>query len=155
MMLPSFKHFRAPLLGIPFIFIFFNPHPWICLLILEREEGRGGERERETSKREKHWSVATHTCPDGGIEPTTFWGIWWCSNHQSHLARTGIPFQFLLPSCSNFPFSAPVRKITHGIFRAISFFVSFSEKGGWFPCWMPCGPSRCDKHLGRCWSFMW
>ena len=39
-------------------FLFFNPHPRICLLILERKR----ERERE---RERHQLVASRTFPDG------------------------------------------------------------------------------------------
>ena len=40
-----------------FPFFFFNPHPRIWSLILEREEGR---------EIEKHLSVASHMCPDRG-----------------------------------------------------------------------------------------
>ena len=58
--------------------LFFNPHLRICLLILEREEGR---------EREKHQSVASHSawtrnqtynlgmCPDQESNPHTF-GVW-------------------------------------------------------------------------------
>ena len=54
------------------LFLFFNPNPWVCLLILERK-GNGkreekGERERE---RERHQCerntdelVAYRMCPD-------------------------------------------------------------------------------------------
>ena len=47
---------------ISFLNIIFNPHLRICLLILEREERRGGERERDV--KEKYRLVASHTCPD-------------------------------------------------------------------------------------------
>ena len=45
------------------ILFIFNPHQRICSLILERKEGRGTERERER-ERDKHWLLASHTCPD-------------------------------------------------------------------------------------------
>ena len=50
--------------------VFFNPHPRICLLILEREEGREGEREKE-----KHCLVASCVRPDRELNPQTFCGI--------------------------------------------------------------------------------
>ena len=61
-------------------FLFFNPHPRICLLILERRGG--GERE----EREKHRSPPLHIptgdrthnlcmCPDLGSNPKSF-GVW-------------------------------------------------------------------------------
>ena len=43
---------------------FFNPHQRICLLILEREEGR--ERIKNIDMREKHQSVACYMLPDWG-----------------------------------------------------------------------------------------
>ena len=48
------------------VIVFFksNPHLWICLLTLDREEGGG--RERHQCKREKHQLIASHTCPDQG-----------------------------------------------------------------------------------------
>ena len=63
-----------------FFFCFLNPHPRVCLLIFrktgrEREkEGKKGEREkninvREIDVREKHGSVASHTCPDHASNP--------------------------------------------------------------------------------------
>ena len=48
-------------------FLVFNPHPMICLLILERKR----ERERG-SERETMISCLLHM-PQPGIEPTTFW----------------------------------------------------------------------------------
>ena len=36
------------------IFLCFNPHPRIYLLLLEREEGRKKERKREVNVRRKH-----------------------------------------------------------------------------------------------------
>ena len=54
-------------------FIFFkNPHPRTGLLILERGEWRERERERNTDAREKHRSLASHTCPDWGPKPATW-----------------------------------------------------------------------------------
>lgn len=54
-----------------------HPHPRICFLILEREEGRGGGKERDV--REKHpcktnitWLPPVRT-PEMGVEPTAFW----------------------------------------------------------------------------------
>ena len=59
-----------------------NPHPRICLLILERKRGR--EREKEKRPCEKHWLVAAYTpqtgdqtrnlgmCPDQGLNPQPF-----------------------------------------------------------------------------------
>ena len=47
------------------LFFFFNPHPRICLLILEREEGR----DRDTDMREKHRLVASGSHPNRGSNP--------------------------------------------------------------------------------------
>ena len=47
--------------------LYFNPHPRICLLILEREEGR--ERERNIDMRDID-RLLLYT-PQLGIEPTT------------------------------------------------------------------------------------
>ena len=76
------------------IFFLFNPHLKICFLILEREEGRGTER--ETLVWEKHESYVFRMCPDLeantkpsyvhwlGIEPLTFW----CTGrHSSQLSQ--------------------------------------------------------------------
>ena len=65
-----------------FKFFFFNPHPRICLFILEREErkegterGRGGE-ERETDVRHapRLWDQTCNLgmCPDRGSDPQPF-----------------------------------------------------------------------------------
>ena len=59
-----------------------NPHPRICLLILEREKGREGERERKGERererekererernmdvKEKHQLFASHMLPNQG-----------------------------------------------------------------------------------------
>ena len=43
-----------------YFIVFFNPHPRICLLILDRGEEKGGWRERA---RERDIG-ASHTCPD-------------------------------------------------------------------------------------------
>ena len=56
---PTYK--RKKLANYP---LFLNSHLRICLLILEREEGLG--RERNINMREKHWSVASCTHPDWG-----------------------------------------------------------------------------------------
>ena len=86
-----------------FLFLFlFNPHPRICLLILEM----GGEGGRERHWCEKHRSVASLTLADletnpqprwvswMGIEPATFSWMGWCSNQLTLLARAVI-FYFL------------------------------------------------------------
>ena len=52
--------------------LFFNPHPRICLLILEREEG-GREREKHWCERET--SVASHTDPLNRSNPPPI-GVW-------------------------------------------------------------------------------
>ena len=46
---------------------FLNPHPRICLLILETEERRERERERNITVREKHPFVASGRLPDQGL----------------------------------------------------------------------------------------
>ena len=56
---------------------FLNPYLRICLLILEREEGR----ERETL------IGCLSYAPWPGIEPPTFWCMGRCSNQLSHPAR--------------------------------------------------------------------
>ena len=55
------------------ILIFKNPYQRIYLLILEKEEGEGGGRERNIdvreniSVREKHQLAATPMCPNWGL----------------------------------------------------------------------------------------
>ena len=51
-----------------FHFSFFNPHPRMCLLILERKEGK--ERERNIDVRETSIGCLLYT-PQLGIEPAT------------------------------------------------------------------------------------
>ena len=74
-----------------------------------REEGREGERERETPRREKHWSVSSRLhpdwgsncnigmCPDQGSNLQPFWCMRQCSNQLSHPARalSNVLFYFL------------------------------------------------------------
>ena len=51
----------------------FNPHPRICLLILERG-GRREERERKRNidVREKYRLFSSHLCPNWGLNPQPF-----------------------------------------------------------------------------------
>ena len=72
-----------------FISYFLNPHPRICLLILEREEKR--EREKHQCERETSIGCLSYT-PRQGIEPATFWCMGWCSNQLSHPARANAWF---------------------------------------------------------------
>ena len=77
-----------------FFIYFFNPQPKILV--------RKGERERETSMREKHQSVISRTYPNWGsnlqpkyvpwpgIKPVTFWCMGWCSNQLGHQARAQV-----------------------------------------------------------------
>ena len=62
----------------------------ICLLILEREEGTGGEgvrkREKHRCERKTSTGCLPHV-PQHGIEPATFCCTGQCSNQLSHLAR--------------------------------------------------------------------
>ena len=75
-----------------FIFIYFyyfvNPHPRICLLILERKEGGERETERETSMWERNinglpplhtltgdWTCSLGMCPEQGLNLQPF-GVW-------------------------------------------------------------------------------
>ena len=52
-----------------FLLKYFNPHPRICLLILEKEEG---EREREKHQCEKATLIGCLSyTPDSGIKPAT------------------------------------------------------------------------------------
>ena len=83
-------------------FFNFNPHPRICSMISEREEGR--EKKRDGDVNEKHQLVASHMCPDQGsscnlgmcpclgIEPAIFCCMGWQSNQTSHPARPGYLF---------------------------------------------------------------
>ena len=49
------------------LFLFFNPHAKICLLISEKERERGREKHRceIDNVREKDWSAASCTAPSG------------------------------------------------------------------------------------------
>ena len=63
--------------------LFKNPHPRMCLLILDREEGRergqrksGRERDRDRETdidMKETWTGCLPYAPTPGIEPTTFW----------------------------------------------------------------------------------
>ena len=55
----------------PLSFTFFlNSYPRICLLILEREEGREGEEKHQYER--ETWQLVTSCMHPTGIEPTTF-----------------------------------------------------------------------------------
>ena len=80
-------------------FIFLNPHPRTCLLILEGGHGRVRERERNMDVRGKHPSAASCTHPNWGlspqaryvpwlgIEPADFQFTGWCSDQPSHTSQ--------------------------------------------------------------------
>ena len=51
------------------LLLFFYLHLRTCLLILQRGEWREKETERNINVREKHQLVATHTCPNQGLNP--------------------------------------------------------------------------------------
>lgn len=53
------------------VFFFLNPLPRLCLLVLERQEGREREREKSIDERKKLRSVASHTRPDWRIKLET------------------------------------------------------------------------------------
>ena len=69
---------------------YFNPHPKICLLILERKEGR--QRGTHRCKRETLISYLSYA-PWLGIKPTTFGCMGWCSNQANHWQ--GLPKKIL------------------------------------------------------------
>ena len=69
---------------------YFNPHPKICLLILERKEGR--QRGKHRCKRETLISYLSYA-PWLGIKPTTFGCMGWCSNQANHWQ--GLPKKIL------------------------------------------------------------
>ena len=54
-----------------FFFFFLNPLPRLCLLILERQEGRERGREKSIDEREKLRSVASHMRLDWRIKLET------------------------------------------------------------------------------------
>ena len=58
-------------------------------MILERREGRGREREGNIDVGEKHGSVASRTCSDGGLNPQPN-NLGLCSDLGSNLC----PFNF-------------------------------------------------------------
>ena len=70
---------REGMFLILFIIIIFNPHQGICLLILEIEEGRKGERERNINQLPPICAPngdQTHNpgmCPHREGNPHTFW----------------------------------------------------------------------------------
>ena len=78
-------------------------------LFLERGEGRGNERERRIDVREKHWPVASCTCPSQGLNAGpwtqacaltgnrtgTFWFAGPCPANMSHTTQ-GFYAVFLL-----------------------------------------------------------
>ena len=77
-----------------FIYVLIYQNILICLLILEREEGR--ERKKNSNVREKQWLVASDSHPYWGsnlqpryipwlgIEPSTFWYVGQCSNKLNY-----------------------------------------------------------------------
>ena len=90
---------QIPKLSLVYLF-FFNPHLRIHLLVLER----GRERERNIDVKEKHQLIASHMCPDWGLnlqpryvpwprnKPMTFWYMKRCSSQLSHPARTSLAY---------------------------------------------------------------
>ena len=89
-------------------FFFFESLPKDVLLLIFRERGREGERERETSVQERNiLLVAFCMCPNWGlnlppryvlwpgIEPTTFWHMGRCFNQLSHPARAVYGFLYV------------------------------------------------------------
>ena len=54
-----------------FLNYFFIPHLRMCLLILQGKEGREEERERKKKSCEKHQCVASHKCPNWGLNLQT------------------------------------------------------------------------------------
>ena len=68
-----------------------NPYLRICSLILEREEGRERQGEREKHRCTKKTSICcspfmpTMRLPGWNLQPFGVWG--WCSNQLSHPAR--------------------------------------------------------------------
>ena len=63
-----------------------NPHPRTYLLILEREEGRERETERNIDSREKHWSDTFWSCLTG--DWTCNLGV--CPNQELNLGPLGL-----------------------------------------------------------------
>ena len=57
-----------------------SSHEDMCLLMLERDVGRKGdrvrEREREKHPCEKHWSAASHMCPNQGLNLQPMCELW-------------------------------------------------------------------------------
>ena len=79
-----------------FHFSFFNPHPRMCLLILERKEGK--ERERNIDVRETSigrlpqapqpgMEPTTWVCAPTRTKPSTFCCMRWHSHQLSHRTR--------------------------------------------------------------------
>ena len=97
-------------IGLLFFFLILT---WGYTHWLQRERKEGGWREKETDRdrdadlRERHQSVASHTCPDRGlnpqprympwpgIEPTTFQFMGWCTNQLSRPHWPGHGWLFL------------------------------------------------------------
>ena len=67
--------------------IYFNAHPRICLLILEKEDEGRRETDRQTDTdihvREKHWSVASRTRADRGWTCNLVTCPDWASNPEA------------------------------------------------------------------------
>ena len=57
-------HINTSFVKLGQLYFLKNPHLRTCLLILEREEGKERERERNIDVREKHQSIASCIHPD-------------------------------------------------------------------------------------------
>ena len=78
------------------ILLVFSPSSENMLIDVERGKGREREREKNIDVKERHWSIASHTHDDQGlnsqlrhvpwlgIEPLTFWFMRWYHKQLSH-----------------------------------------------------------------------
>ena len=75
-------------------FFFLNPHPRICLLILEWEEGRENNIDwlPLVCALTGDWTCNIGICPDLGLNPQPFWCMGQRSNQLRHPARVVFSF---------------------------------------------------------------